>query len=360
MMIYGGRSHGCRSEEYLWRGHRLVVMENEVLRVAVVASKGADILELRYKPRDLDVLWHAPQPLLPPGEYIPTIASRLGSFLDHFTGGWQEVFPSAGLPTEYKGAELGVHGEVALLPWDVTVREAGPNRIELEFSVETIRTPFRLTRRMLLKSGSAVLQIEESATNLGEEDVAFMWGHHPSFGSPFLEPGCLIEMAPCDCAVPQYSANLNRRFNLNPGSRYPHSPGLSGELERVDVVKGKDNRTEDVLLLSGFEDGWCAIRNPHQQLAVGLVWERSVFPFLWCWQLYGGRRGYPYYGRAYALALEPFTCPILTLTECVEQGLAPTLRAGDTVTSRMEAGIFEVTSKLTHLDFDGRVTLERS
>ncbi|HXI14938.1 MAG TPA: DUF4432 domain-containing protein, partial [Chloroflexota bacterium] len=59
MRIHTERHHGCRVNEYVWRGHRLVVLENELLRVGVVASKGADVVELRYKPRDLDFLWHS-------------------------------------------------------------------------------------------------------------------------------------------------------------------------------------------------------------------------------------------------------------------------------------------------------------
>jgi len=214
---------------------------------------------------------------------------------------------------------------------------------------------------MILRSGSPVLRIEELATNLGEEGLAIMWGHHPAFGPPFLEAGCVIEMAACDCVIPQYSEKLNRRLSLTSGSTsFPYSLGLSGEPERVDIVKGKECRTEDVLLFSGFEEAWCAVRNPFQQLAAGLVWERSIFPFLWCWQLYGGRTGYPYYGRAYTLALEPFTSPILPLTQCIEEGQAPVLRGGHTLASRLEAGIFEVASGIKRLDFDGSITVATS
>ena len=36
--LYSERHHGCRVAEYVWRGHRLVVLENETLRVGVVAT----------------------------------------------------------------------------------------------------------------------------------------------------------------------------------------------------------------------------------------------------------------------------------------------------------------------------------
>jgi hypothetical protein len=69
--LYHARHHGCRIGEFLWRGHRLIVLENKRLRVGVLASKGADVVEFRYKPLDLDVLWHAPQTVLPPGQAVP-------------------------------------------------------------------------------------------------------------------------------------------------------------------------------------------------------------------------------------------------------------------------------------------------
>ena len=89
----------------------MIVLENEVLRVTVLATKGADIIEFRYKPRDLDFLWHAPQPILPAGRGVPSSARAQGAFLDYFPGGWQEILPNAGPATKYKGAELGQHGD---------------------------------------------------------------------------------------------------------------------------------------------------------------------------------------------------------------------------------------------------------
>lgn len=344
MNLYGGRFHGCRANEYMWRGYRLIYMENELLRVCVVASKGADIVELRYKPMDLDVLWHAPQPLCPPGLYIPTIESKTGAFMDFYSGGWQEAFPAGAVPAEYKGAALGVHGEVALMPWDVQIREDTSQRIEIEFSVETLRTPFRLARRMTLERGSPVLYLDELVVNLGEEDTAFIWGHHPAFGAPFLEAGCLIELPRCEISIPEYTERLNRRFAVGSTSQYPYARNLSGAEERIDVVKGKESRTEDVLHFTHLEQGNCNIRNPRLQFSVQLTWDVGVFPYLWCWQLYGGRWGYPYYGRAYTVALEPFTSPILALPECVQTGCAPILGAGNSIASHMEVRLSDARS----------------
>lgn len=339
MILYAPRHHGCRTDGFTWRGHRLVVVENELLRVGVLASKGADIIEFRYKPLDLDVLWHAPQPVLPPGETVATVARAQGAFLDHYSGGWQEILPSAGPAARYRGAELGQHGEAALLPWDVRVLDDRPERVEVEFSVETLRTPFRLERRMALESGAAVLQLRERLVNLGEEELAFAWGHHPAFGPPFLEAGCSIDMPGCEVVAPECAAGLERRWALAEPGRYPCLKRAGGGVGRVDEVPGKEAGTEDVVLFSKLEEGWCALRNPRLQLAVRLAWDPRIYPYVWCWQVYGGSRGYPYYGRAYTVALEPFNCPPLPLEECVRRQQAAMLAPGEEVTSRLEAGI---------------------
>lgn len=319
-------------------------MENTILRIGVLASKGADIIEFRYKPEDVDILWHGPHVISPPGQHIPPTARSNGFFLDHHAGGWQECFPNGGPATKYKGTELGQHGEVALLPWDVRVCEDSPGRIEVEFSVETFRTPFRLTRRMILEEPAPILRLEECITNLGEEELAYGWGHHPVIGPPFLEAGCVIDLPPCDAEVPEYARNLNRRLDLG-----------RCELDQVNVTLAKERRTEDVILLSGFREGWVALRNPQRELAVGIVWEASVFPYLWCWQVFGGSWGYPYYGRTYNLGLEPFNTPIAPLEECIEGKCSPILSAGEQTTSSMEMGVFVAKQKVSRLAFGGQV-----
>ena len=333
---YAQRHHTCRVDEFGWRKQQLIVLENELLRVGVLASKGAEIVELRYKPRDLDVLWHAAQPVLSPAEYVPTAAHPAGNFLDFYAGGWQEILPAAGPGSTVLGAPLGMHGEASLLPWDVRVASDTAERVEVDFTVETLRTPFRIRRRMSIESGAARLRFEEELRNLGEEPVPFAWGHHPVFGPPFLAEGCRIELPPCQVESPAYSEGLRRRFATGGPSAFPYLGGRDGGPQRVDAVQPKESRTEDVLLVSGLSEGWWKLRNPVENLTLGLSWDAAVFPYLWCWQMYGGHWGYPDYGRSFALGLEPFNCPILPLAECVERKLARILGAGQAVTTALE------------------------
>jgi len=343
MYLYDTRHHGCRADEFTWRGHRLIVMENECIRVSILASKGAEITEFRYKAMDLDVLWHTPQPVMPPGEYVPTRANPAGSFRDYYTGGWQEIFPNGGSDCEYRQAALGVHGEVALLPWDLRVVSDSARRVELEFSVQTVRTPFRLVRRMILESGSPRLRLEESVANLGSAGMHFMWGHHPVFGEPFLEPGCRIELPACSASVPAYGSALKRHFALNQASCDSSLLTEAGTREPWNIVPDRTRATEDVLLLSDFEAPWAALSNPRLGLAARIAWNASVFKYVWCWQHFAGNPGYPHYGRTYVVALEPFTSPAAALDTCVSQGACPQLEQGESMASFLEV---EITNEL--------------
>jgi galactose mutarotase-like enzyme len=324
MNRYGARFHGCRINEYSWRNQQLIVMENQLLRVGILASKGADLIELRYKPTDLDLLWHAPQTLLP-GEYTPSITRSQGAFLDYYLGCWQEIFPIAGPAAVLAGAHQGQHGEVSLLPWDLHVRCDTEARIEVEFAVETVRTPFRLTRRMSLEQNSTLLRFEEKITNLGRQALPYAWGHHPTYGPPFLQAGCIIDLPPLDGAATE------------------------------SLVPGPEAGTEAVISCSRLEGGWCALRNPTLNLTAGLCWDPNVFNYFWMWQVYGGSMNYPYYGRTYNLAFEPLNCPYQAFEQSLAQNILPSLGPGESVETFMEHGIYSGSAPVRSIQSGGRI-----
>lgn len=336
-MLHQDRQHNCRIHEYGWRGHRLVVIENEVIRVSVVATKGADVVELRHKASDVDVLWHSPHPLLPPGLYVPSAPAPEGSFFDQYHGGWQESLPSGNGTSEHAGAHIGLHGEVAFLPWDVQVEKDDPASVAVRFSVLGRRTPLRLLRTMSLRRASPTLQIEEEVINEGEEEVSFIWGHHIALGAPFLSPHCHIELPPASATVPPSSSGSAR---YAPGSyRWPDLSDRDGKAVDAGAVPPKDIRTNDSLYLSELPEGHLTVRNRKLGLVVGLWWDLQVFPYLWCWQAFGGLWGYPYYGRAYLLAIEPFSAPISSLDQAVRDGTAKALAPGGHLDTRLSVRI---------------------
>jgi hypothetical protein len=187
--------------------------------------------------------------------------------------------------------------------------------------------------------------------------MAYAWGHHPTFGSPFLRAGCRIETAATRIDVPEAVAGIpNRRLAVGE-SAFPMASGVAGIEQRVDTVPGPESCTEDVILLHGFAEGWCALRNPELSQAVTMVWDAGVFPYLWSWQVYGGSMEYPYYGRAYTLGLEPFSCPFEALASLAGRGAAPVLKAGASVSADFEMGFAEADRPVTRVGFGGDIRL---
>jgi hypothetical protein len=343
------RRFGCRvTDSYTYRGQRLVVLENELLRVAVLPEKGAEITAFHYKPGDVDPLLRLPGDPRPPTPYPATIPSSDGAFMDAYSGGWQEMFPNAGGPCQVAGAQFGRHGEVALLPWRWAITEDRPERVAVRFWVRTVRTPFYLERTMSLDSGRAVLTLDEAVVNEGDEEIAFIWGHHPAFGRPFLDGACTLDV-PAE-RVEVHAGPSDPVQRLTPGSSgpWPVMPGADGQPLDLRPIPGPESHHADMLYLTGLQQGWYALTNHRLGLGFAMAWPVEVFPVLWVWQEFCGSRGYPWYHNAYALGLEPCTSFATTrlagLAEVIQAGRERHLSPGARLTAGLKATIFATDS----------------
>lgn len=293
--IASRRGHGCRIETdlTLW-GHRAVVLQNDLLRITVLAGRGADIVEFLYKPLDIDFMWTAPSGQRPHWSAFPPVNST-NCFGHYYAGGWQELFPHGSRSVEAFNTELYQHGEVWGLPWDVRVDEDRPERVSVTLTVRTRQMPFVLERRMSLTRGSPVLELDESAHNLGRVGVDFMWGHHPAFGTPFISPDCRL-----------YAPTTTVNFNLKGRTSYPVGE-WQGKREDYSKVPGPRSGVGRMLYLEKLRDGWYALVNPKLKVGFGMRWDAKRFPVVWIYQECGAGRGSPYFGNAYVTAIEPFS-----------------------------------------------------
>jgi hypothetical protein len=53
------RNFGCRLHEFIYRGLKIIYIENEKIRVGVILDRGTDIFEFLYKPKDVDFIWRS-------------------------------------------------------------------------------------------------------------------------------------------------------------------------------------------------------------------------------------------------------------------------------------------------------------
>jgi hypothetical protein len=352
-------NHGCRiSDEWSYRGMRALIIENELLRVTVLVDKGSDIVEFRYKLRDIDFLLMRPEGIRNPARDVPS-AHNNQVFLDYFSGGWNEILPNGGGGAVHRGAEYGQHGEISLIPWGCAITEDTPERVSARLWVRAVRTPFYLEKTMTLESGRAVLTIHETLTNEGGEPLDFMWGQHIAFGRPFLDEGAVIDVPASKLIVGEMSNFGPRRFQ----------PGITAEWSRVPAPDGTmldatlvppygEIEVQDIAYLTELSDGWYAITNPERKVGFGTHFDHDFYRYIWYWQSMGGAgKGYPWWGRLHTMALEPWTSyPTHGLPSAVANGTARVLQPGEQIRTTFRAVAYEGLERVSGIAPDGTVT----
>ena len=320
------RNWGARLRDVTYHGMRLILMENELLRIGVLAGKGTDIIELNYKPRDLDFVWLAPGGVRNPHTFAATASDARAAFRDHYPGGWQEMLPNGGAPASFDGADYGQHGEVFNVPWDVTITEDTAEAVAVRFTVRTRKSPLLLEKTIGLVSGQAGFRMEERLRNVSPVTVRAMWGHHITFGPPFLAPGSRIRL-PEGITVTPHSEPVapgGRRVSGTTPFPWPHDPANGVDLGLIP----ERGAPSDVVYLAGFREdaAWYEVESPSPGPRCRVEWDGREMPYLWYWQEFGASTGYPWYGRNFNIGLEPFSSyPSLGLAEAVNNGTALTL-----------------------------------
>ena len=352
------RNHGCRvSDAWTYRGLKTVVLENEVLRVVVLADKGADIYQLVHKPTDIDFLWRSPLGVRDPSRFRATTGSGEGSWLDVYEGGWQTVLPGGGYPSEHKGADLGLHAEVNTMPWDCAITEDSPDRVAVRFWVRAARTPFFFEKTLTLRKGSVVLEIDEALVNEGEEEMYCVWGEHISLGPPFLSEKCVIDLPGGRLFNHPTDFHANTRLKAGADGPWPHTEAKDGGSLDLSRVPPKSVRAYDMSYLADMPEGWYAVTNREMGVGFGLVFPTEVFPYLWYWQSFGGGTGYPFYGRTYNVGLEPFSSYTNEgLAAAIDNGSALRLEAGQRVEASVKAVAYTGAQRVASIGPDGSIT----
>lgn len=336
-MYTHGRKSGCRvSLDYTYKGLRIAYLENELIRVGVLLDKGADIFEFTYKPHDLDFIWQSPIDLRPP--FVATSSLAEGAFHDYYYGGWQEVLPSAGWASQpYQGTYQGLHGEVSLLPFQAVISEDSPDLVSLKMRTRLYRSPLLLERTLTLRRDRSVLFIHERLLNESASEFAVMWGHHPAIGEPFLDDSCIVQT--CSKKVEVLAYHPNGLWETSVDFEFPWVRNRrTGELQDITRIPGSEAKSVDVVFFKELEQGWYGLTNQRRRIGFGMSWDVDLFRYLWMWQVYGGHNDYPWYGRTYNCALEPFTSfPPGGITKAIENGTALIMAAGATIETELTA-----------------------
>lgn len=341
------RNYGCRQHEITLKGYRALVMENEKLRATILLDKGSDLYELLYKPADIDFMWRSPLELDGRNRNPVTRPLDSGSVLDNYEGGWQELLPSIATPTNYKGMGLGFHGEVLFLPWDCRVVEDTPLCVRVDLSVRMRRAPLFVKKTITLRSRSSVLEFEETVTNTADEEFKFIWGHHPAVGTPFLDENCVIDL-PEGAIGQMYPVDFSGNSPFEPGLEYawPLAKDRNGVTVDVSRVMSPQKKIAFNTFVKNLKEGWYGITNLKSGIGFGLQWDAAVFKYLCLWLVYRGFHDFPFYGRTYNIALEPYSAIPDNLDEAIKLGRALHLEPGEQIHTRFSAIIYESSARI--------------
>lgn len=331
----------CRiSDDWSYKNMQVVWMENDFVRIGILVGRGGDIFEYRFKALDLNFMLRLNKEIHNPAEINAQMRDTPNQMEDYYYGGWQEVLPNsaAGL---YRGAKLGQHGEVWMIRWKHSIVIQDHDKVALKLWVRPLRIPILIEKTLTLTSTSSTLKIEEKLVNESLTHLDLMWGHHIAFGLPFLVNGGTIKtnatQVMAEVAMPDH-----RIFNPGVTYQWPHMENIAGvEIDASEIPARDEPAYSDLAYLSGFEKkAYYQILNKEETLGFSVKWDADIFKYLWYWQERYATQDAPWWGSAYAIALEPWTTKHPSNPEkAIAAGEYLSLDPEETIYSEMEASI---------------------
>ncbi|HEX5113576.1 MAG TPA: aldose 1-epimerase [Pseudonocardiaceae bacterium] len=269
-----------------------LVLRSAELEVVLLPGKGADIYAVVDRSSGVDLLFKTPWGWRDPRS-LPPFGDSQRDWLARYAGGWQVLIPNAGPARHVDGTLRGYHGEAAVVPWQV---HAADDRCA-ELTVDLITAPLRVSRTVTVTGPE--LRIRETIENLSPDPVPLMWVHHPAFGAPFIDEHARIQVA-----AHTIVSDAHEPGTLLPADRIAGFPLVDEEYD-LRIPPPATVPRSVFAALTDFDRPGCTITSPTTGLAVELHWDAEVFPYAWFWQECHASAGYPWYRRAYVIAVEP-------------------------------------------------------
>jgi len=319
-----------------------VRLENEFISVTILPDKGADIYNLIYKPKGIDVLWKSPWGIKSTANGIQIAQNSEALWMEYYAGGWQDIFPNGGDSCIYKGAELNFHGEASIIAWEYKVSQYTEEELRVIFKTKLFRSPFSMEKIFTIYRNKPQLVIEEGITNTGGVPIDFMWGQHPVFGAPFLTEDCIIDIGGKSLITDDSCSSSY--CPLSPNKEYLWSKTIEDNIVTdLSRIPGTSERRYMMAYLKDFQEGWYAITNTKLKFGIALIWPKEVFPYAWFWQEMNAEKNYPWYGNTFLTAIEPFTSiPGHGLKNVIETtGTQKILKPGSTINAEIRAVFYE-------------------
>lgn len=270
--------HGGKQE-----GVELITIDNGVMQIVVIPTRGMSIYEVRNK--DMRLGWNSPVEGLVHPSYVD-LESRGGL-------GWLEGFNEwmvrcglefAGHPGTDKFVnntgdtatmDLTLHGKIGNIPAsevEVIVDEEAPHRIRVRGVVYEkffYGPKLKLVAEVSVVPGEDTFRIDDTVTNLGTFDQEFQIIYHTNFGAPILGKGAKLH------AALKKIAPMNEHAGKSIDSYATYEGPTRGFIEQVYLIEplaDKNGRTGAVL------------QNANGNQAASMHWSTKQLPYLTVWK----------------------------------------------------------------------------
>ena len=335
------KQDGCTiTDEWTFKGMRVVWLENEILRIGILPDRGADIFEVKYKPKDLNVLLNLPGRLRNLTTDFSQMRNTQNQFEDNYYGGWQEILPNSPSFT-YRNASLGQHGEVSLIPWEYGIVNTSSEEVSVRLKGRPVRVPVSIEKTITLKQGLGNIEVTEKLVNESNTDLDLMWGHHIALGLPFVGTELKVRTN-AKHIISEPEMPDQRRFKHGLETEWPQAFSIDGIETDASVFPSPDKgRFSELSYLTGYEGkGKYEVYNGDMDLTFQVEWDPNVFSCLWMWQERNAIEDFPWWGNCYTLALEPWSSKWTSDPDAaIARGEWLKLKAGQTISTSLHAGI---------------------
>jgi hypothetical protein len=332
------------SDDWTYKGMKVIFLENEFLRIGILAGRGSDIFEFKYKPLDLDFLLRLPKGIRNPMHDFSQMRNTTNQFEDYYYGGWQEILPNSET-LNYRGALLGLHGEISLIPWKYAILKSSHEEVLVKFWTRPVRIPLLIEKIFSINKDDATLIITEKLTNEADTHLDIMWGHHIAFGLPFLKDGVSIETNATSMEA-ESTINPPRRFVAGKLFNWPLAENMDGKIDDAGKIPPVETEPyRDLCYLKGYDTrAFYTIKSEKHGIGFRLEWNGDLFKCLWLWQERFATLDFPWWGKCYTVALEPWTSSYTPKPEeAISKGEWLHMEAGQVISTVLTAGVFRIT-----------------
>ena len=297
------------TSNHSYRGRRAASIENDAIRVTVLAE-GGHIAEVLDKRTGVNPLWTPPWPSIEPSSFDAvvhrdTYGDGADAKLLAGIAGHNVCLDTFGPPSDEEAASgMTAHGDAPVATYEIA-SEASTMHMRALLPLAQIR----FERRIELDG--EVANVFESVQSLCRFDRPIGWTQHVTLGPPFLERGRTEFRA---------SATRSRVFEsafgvadyLRQGAEFewPNAPRMDGGVSDLRLFTAASaSSAYTAHLLDPARDGFFVAFAPALRLAFGYVWDASDFPWMGIWEENRSRTGVPWNSE--------------TLTRGMEFGVSP-------------------------------------